>query len=791
MADPRQEKIEALLARLRETVVELRAQLGEQIDMVLEPTGATPVLLRETYRALLESEQRFRELFEQNSAVILLIDPATGQILDANHAASVFYGYTHEAFGHMKISQINILTPAEVLARMSQALTEVNRHYLFRHKLASGEIRDVEVYPAPVLLTGRMLLYSIIIDVTERQQAEANLHLLYIALESAANSIVITDREGIILWVNPAFTQLTGYSREEAIGQNPLILKSGQQPYQYYETMWRTILSGEPWSGQLLNKRKDGTLYPEEMTITPVRVDGDEITHFVAIKEDISARKQAETEREQLYAEREVQRRLFQSVIENAPAGIVILRGDTLQARWVNATYKLFLDDPYRGMDLVGVPASSFLPNFHESGVAAIFRQVAASGEPFLNPEYEFVGFARGVTYWHWALIPLPTESGGVPDLMLIAFEVTEQVRARRHVESLAAELDASINAVVDGLIIYNPQGEIVRMNVVAERMFHFSASDRALSISQRWTDYPVKLADGSPCAPEKLPPALALQGHAVQGMVLVFPQASGTPLWVTASAGPMYAPDGRLLGAVATYTDITALHKLQEQRELFMHMVSHDLRLPLSVVQGHAQLLRDDVAALPQRDALLPSVAAILRAAQRMKGMIQDLVDSARVASGELQLAREPVDLRAYLHDLLERMYLSLDVARISVSVPNDVPLVSADYARLDRIVTNLLTNALKYSSPALPINIVVRRVGEMVEIAVSDHGRGIVPAEMTHLFEQFYRIKSEHDKEGIGLGLYITKRLVEAHGGRITVQSEVGVGSTFSFTLPVVTEE
>ena len=110
-------------------------------------------------------------------------------------------------------------------------------------------------------------------------------------------------------------------------------------------------------------------------------------------------------------------------------------------------------------MDLTGVPATSFLPNFRESGLAAIFRQVVATGEPYANPEYEFTGFARGVTYWHWALIPLPVEEGGAPDLMIIAFEVTEQVRARKQVENLAAELDATLNAVADALIINNPQG--------------------------------------------------------------------------------------------------------------------------------------------------------------------------------------------------------------------------------------------------------------------------------------------------------------------------------------------
>ena len=230
-----------------------------------------------------------------------------------------------------------------------------------------------------------------------------------------------------------------------------------------------------------------------------------------------------------------------------------------------------------------------------------------------------------------------------------------------------------------------------------------------------------------------------------------------------------------------------TALHQLQEQRDLFIHMVSHDLRVPLAVVQGHAQLLQEDVAAPQPPDTLQPSIAAILRAAQRMNGMIQDLVDSARAVAGALQLQREPVDLRDYLPDYLTRMRTALDVDRIHLDLADGLPPVSADYARLDRIVINLLTNALKYSAPDTPVLIRVRQHEEMVEIAVIDQGRGIPPDDLAHLFERYYRAQHGPATEGLGLGLFITKRLVDAHGGRLRVESEVGKGSTFAFTLPV----
>jgi PAS domain S-box-containing protein len=128
----------------------------------------------------------------------------------------------------------------------------------------------------------------------ERQLAEEQLRLLSTAVESAANGIVITDQDGRILWVNPAFTRLTGYSRGEAVGRNPRILQSGRTPPELYQAMWNSLLKGEPWHGELVNRNKDGSLHPEELTITPVRMDGVKTTHYVAIKQDISERQRVQ-----------------------------------------------------------------------------------------------------------------------------------------------------------------------------------------------------------------------------------------------------------------------------------------------------------------------------------------------------------------------------------------------------------------------------------------------------------------------------------------------------------------
>jgi signal transduction histidine kinase len=245
---------------------------------------------------------------------------------------------------------------------------------------------------------------------------------------------------------------------------------------------------------------------------------------------------------------------------------------------------------------------------------------------------------------------------------------------------------------------------------------------------------------------------------------------------------------DGQVVGAITTFTDVTSLHALQEQQQVLMQMVSHDLRAPLAIIKGYAQLLIGMVADTVENAGIRQGLATIDRGVNRMDVMIQDLVDVTRWEGGQLELRREPVALSSYLNDLLQRISLTMDTTRIRVEVPPELPRVSADYARLERVVVNLLSNALKYSEAGTPVTLRAWQEKAMVVVAVADQGQGIDPADQPHLFERFYRARrTERRPEGIGLGLYITRVLVEAHGGYVWVESEPGRGSTFYFTLPI----
>ena len=228
---------------------------------------------------------------------------------------------------------------------------------------------------------------------------------------------------------------------------------------------------------------------------------------------------------------------------------------------------------------------------------------------------------------------------------------------------------------------------------------------------------------------------------------------------------------------------------ELEEERTRLadvMRTVSHDLRNPLAAVLGQAQLLARRLEQTGAREA--ESARAIAVAAQRMNGLIQDLVDSMRVQARRLQLARQPVDLPGFTEGLRREQAALMDTARIHLEVPEGLPPVSADPNRLERVLVNLLSNALKYSPPGTPVTVSFQRRDGEVVTSVTDRGPGIPPEEIPNLFQRYYRGAAARDRDGgLGLGLYIARTLVEAHGGRIWVESEPGKGSTFSFSLPV----
>lgn len=253
---------------------------------------------RHVESTLRDSEARFKALFQGAPDAIIITDK-NSRILLVNNQTITLFGYSMD---ELMGNSIDIVIPE----RYREAYYKYQKAFIDEIETRPGislplngirknrrEI-SIEIALSPVKIPSGVIFTNIIRDLTIRKEAEEQLRLQSVALESAANGIVITDRIGNIQWVNPAFTKMTGYSADDVRGKNPRILKSGLVPQEIYQNLWKTILSGNVWHGELINRRKDGTIMTEEQTIAPVRDSSGQIVHFIDIKQDITERKRAE-----------------------------------------------------------------------------------------------------------------------------------------------------------------------------------------------------------------------------------------------------------------------------------------------------------------------------------------------------------------------------------------------------------------------------------------------------------------------------------------------------------------
>lgn len=291
---------EALLVR-----VKTHLSLGlKQQDLAAKSRKlqAESETLQSVTEALRQSETRYRNLFNNNHSVMLIIDPDDGRIVDANPAASRFYGYPREVLLKMRISDINTKSVTAVEADMEVAAQVVRQNFNSHHRLADGNIREVDVFSGPLVLNDRQLLYSIIYDVTERRQTERQLARLAEVVEQVAETVIITDTDGTIVYANPYVEKVTGYKPAELLGQNPRVFNSGKQDRDFYQNMWETLLRGEIWQGQFINRRQDGTLFHEEAVLFPIKDEDGSVLNYAAVKRDVTKQVQLLAELEQVLA---------------------------------------------------------------------------------------------------------------------------------------------------------------------------------------------------------------------------------------------------------------------------------------------------------------------------------------------------------------------------------------------------------------------------------------------------------------------------------------------------------
>lgn len=258
------------------------------------------LLYLDSMQHIVESEKKFRNTFHEHNAVMLLIDQANGQIVDANASALHFYGFDYDTLTNKSIQEINILSEAEIKHEMHKAAMQNQNYFVFPHQLSDGSIRFVEVHSTPIKSDDKTLLFSIIHDITSRIESEQKLKLDAKVFEHSQEGVLVTDANNRIVTVNRAFTDITGYQQDDVEGDGPAILKSGRHDKDFYLDMYNTIKDQGFWKGEIWNRKKDGTIYPQLLSISKVENDHQILTHYVAVFSDITRLKQSEARMEHL-----------------------------------------------------------------------------------------------------------------------------------------------------------------------------------------------------------------------------------------------------------------------------------------------------------------------------------------------------------------------------------------------------------------------------------------------------------------------------------------------------------
>ncbi|MGA9861415.1 MAG: PAS domain S-box protein [Terriglobales bacterium] len=375
-----------------------------------------------------QQELRFAALVQQSDDAIISTD-LDGTVTSWNRGAEQTYGYSAaEALGR----HISFCYPPERRTKVNAFLQriangEAIERFDTQRLKKDGTLIDVSLSVSAIEdETGKIVGVSgIARDVTARRRTARQLQLQSAALEAAANGIVITDRQGTIVWANHSFTRMTGYSNQEIVGKNPRLLKSEEQPDSCYAKLWSTISSGKVWQGEIVNRRKDGTTYTEEMTITPVTQEtGSETdTYFIAIKQDITERKKAEEELQRLA-----------SIVEFSEDAIIGKNIDGVITSWNRGAEKIY---GYTRDEVVGRDLSFLLPPERQAEIQAIMERVL-SGQSIECLETQRLTRTGSAIDVSLSVSPIKDASGHIAGASTIARDITQRKVAEKQVQFLA-----------------------------------------------------------------------------------------------------------------------------------------------------------------------------------------------------------------------------------------------------------------------------------------------------------------------------------------------------------------
>jgi PAS domain S-box-containing protein len=599
------------------------------------------------------------------------------------------------------------------------------------------------------------------------------------ALDSHA-IVSVANVAGEIVYVNEKFCQISGYSNSELIGRNHRIIKSGRHPAAMFEEMWSAICSGNIWHGEICNRRKNGRLYWVSNSIVPFMDEQGLPYQYISIRTDITHIKENEE-------------RLNHSQ-EFANIGTWDWNIQEGGLEWSRHLSDLF---GYREGEIAHT-YENFLDAVHPDDlhmVSVAIDDCVQRGISY-NIEHRCV-WPDGSVHWLLQRGDVVRDAAGSPLHMLgLVQDITPRKQAELGLLESNLQLEEAQNMAKLGNWSVELEGGKMFWSDEVYRIFG----------QKKLRFIPTVESFRNILHPDDRSDVLEAERRAVKtathDLVYRILRPDGEVRYVHVLSSGKHDKDGRLRHMRGTVQDVTVL-KLAEQATLlakeaaeeashakseFLASMSHELRTPLNAILGFAQLFElDEQLPLETRN----SSKMIARAGQHLLLLVNDMIDLARIESNKLELSMEAVELKDVVCDSLNMVQSMANDKGIKVVLVQCEAMeitLWADYKRLRQALINLLTNAIKYNKHNGTVHILCEAVAGSVHIAVTDTGPGIPVAKQGRIFNAFDRLGEERGEvEGTGIGLVITKRIVEAMGGVIGFDSVEGRGSNFWMEFPM----
>jgi two-component system sensor histidine kinase/response regulator len=780
-----------------------------QVDVYVIQRGQRKIMVdmwsEITARKQADAQIRMLSMAVEQSPNTVLITDLEANTVYVNDAFTRITGYSRdEMLGHNPRILKSGKTPTATYDAMWTALTAGKAwtgELINRTRDGNEQIHSTTIVPIRGE-DGKVYQYvAVKEDVTAQRRQEDQLRKLSLAVDQSPESIVITNLDARIEYVNQAFIRNTGYTWEEAIGANPRVLQSGHTPLATYQDMWATLTRGQAWRGELYNARKDGSHYVEHAIIAPVRQPDGKVTHYLAIKEDVTEKKRMADELDayrssleqqvvvrtaELAAVVQEQNALFDS----AGVGIILIRNMTI----VRCNHRLDEMFGYASGELVDQPVQCLYPtdiSFQERLDQGIPRLVR--GETYVSEDR---GLRKdGSQIWARSSAHLLDVTDPFRGLIVI-IEDTSAERAMLDALRLAHEEQQAIfdSAAVGMALIRNRT--IVRSNIRMDELLGYEPGEQIGKPARIW------YADDATYDRVGKDGYAVVWGGDTDRRELQLMRKDGSVLWVRMSSRAIDVSQPSK-GVVVIIEDTTteraavqAIRKAQEMAEEaarikadFLANMSHEIRTPMNAIMGMTHLVLKTELTTRQRQYL----TKIQDASKHLLGIINDILDFSKIEAGKMSVEHIDFELDKVLDNVVnliadrataKGLELILDVAS---DVPNHLV---GDPLRIGQVLINYANNAVKFTERG-EIAIRVRATTEtdhelLLHFSVQDTGQGIATEHQQNLFQSFQQADSSTTRRfgGTGLGLAIAKRLTELMGGMVGVESQPGKGSTFWFT-------